>query len=55
MLTFDTEKVARVTLAAQKTETEFGKNAQGEWQIVKPNPTAPTFSPPTIWSGGCKM
>ena len=38
MLTFDTEKVARVTLAAQKTETEFGKNAQGEWQLVKPKP-----------------
>ena len=38
MLTFDTEKLARVTLAAKKTETEFGKNAQGEWQILKPKP-----------------
>ncbi|MGD0578538.1 MAG: DUF4340 domain-containing protein, partial [Bryobacteraceae bacterium] len=38
LLTFDPEKLARVTLVAQKTETEFGKNAQGEWQIVKPKP-----------------
>jgi len=45
MLTFDPEKVARVTLAAQKTETEFGKNAQGQWQIVKPKPyRADTFA-----------
>ena len=38
MLTFDSDKLVRVTLAAQKTETEFGKNAKGEWQIVKPQP-----------------
>ena len=38
LLTFDSDKLVRVTLAAQKTETEFGKNAKGEWQIVKPQP-----------------
>ena len=38
MLTFNSDKLARVVLAAQKTETEFGKNASGDWQIVKPKP-----------------
>ncbi len=38
MLTFNAEKLARLTLTAQKTETEFGKNASGDWQIVKPKP-----------------
>jgi hypothetical protein len=38
MLTFNVDKLARITLAAKKTETEFGKNAQGEWQILKPKP-----------------
>ena len=38
MLTFNSEKLARVVLTAHKTETEFGKNASGEWQIVKPKP-----------------
>ena len=38
LLTFDSDKLARVVLNSHKTETEFGKNASGEWQIVKPKP-----------------
>jgi hypothetical protein len=38
MLTFNSDKLARVVLTAQKSDTEFGKNATGEWQIVKPQP-----------------
>jgi hypothetical protein len=38
LLTFNADKLARVVLAAHKTETEFGKNASGDWQIVKPKP-----------------
>lgn len=33
---FAADKVARIELTAKKTTTEFGKNGQGEWQIVKP-------------------
>ena len=38
MLTFNSDKLARVVLDSQKMETEFGKIASGEWQIVKPKP-----------------
>ncbi len=38
MLTFNSDKLARVVLDSHKTETEFGKNASGDWQIVKPKP-----------------
>lgn len=38
LLTFDSEKLARVELAAKKTTTEFGKNNLNEWTIVKPQP-----------------
>lgn len=38
LLTFNSEKLARVVLSSHKMETEFGKNASGEWQIVKPKP-----------------
>jgi hypothetical protein len=38
LLTFNSDKLARVVLASHKSETEFGKNAGGEWQIVKPRP-----------------
>ena len=38
LLTFNSDKLARVVLASHKTETEFGKNASGDWQIVKPKP-----------------
>lgn len=38
LLTFISEKLARVVLNSHKTETEFGKNTGGDWQIVKPKP-----------------
>ena len=38
MLTFNSDKLARVVLTARKAETEFGKNTSGDWQIVKPKP-----------------
>lgn len=38
MLTFNSDKLAQVVLNSNKTETQFGKNASGEWQIVKPKP-----------------
>jgi len=38
LLTFNSDKLARVVFNSHKTETEFGKNASGEWQIVKPKP-----------------
>jgi hypothetical protein len=38
LLTFNSDKLARVVLASNKTETEFGRNAGGDWQIVKPKP-----------------
>lgn len=38
LLTFDTNQLTRVELASAKSETEFGKNSQNEWAIVKPEP-----------------
>jgi hypothetical protein len=38
LLTFEQDKILRVELAAKNTQTEFGKNNQNEWQIVKPSP-----------------
>lgn len=38
LLTFDQDKLIRVELAAKGATIEFGKNAQNEWQIVKPRP-----------------
>ena len=38
LLTFNADKLARVVFNSHKVETEFGKNASGEWQIVKPKP-----------------
>ncbi len=38
LLTFDSEKLARVELSAKTPGLEFGKNNQNEWQIVKPKP-----------------
>jgi hypothetical protein len=39
LLTFDSDKLTRVSLQATgKPEIEFGKNAQNEWQILKPRP-----------------
>lgn len=38
LLTFDSEKLTRVELAAKGAPLEFGKNAQNDWQIIKPKP-----------------
>jgi len=38
LLTFDQDKLIRVELVAKGGTIEFGKNAQNEWQIVKPRP-----------------
>ena len=38
LLTFDSDKLSRVELAAKGPALEFGKNGQNEWQIVKPRP-----------------
>jgi hypothetical protein len=38
LLTFDTNKLTRLELSAGKSDIEFGKNNQSEWQILKPAP-----------------
>ncbi len=38
LLTFDSDKLTRVELAAKGQPVEFSKNGQNEWQIVKPRP-----------------
>lgn len=38
LLTFDSDKLTRVQLAAKGAPIEFGKNGQNEWQILKPRP-----------------
>jgi len=38
LLTFDSDKLLRVELAAKGQTIEFSKNAQNEWQILKPRP-----------------
>ena len=38
LLTFDPEKLARVRVTAAAAPVEFGKNAQGNWQILQPKP-----------------
>ena len=38
LLTFDSDKLTRVELTAKKQTIELGKNAQNEWQILKPKP-----------------
>ncbi len=38
LLTFDQDKLTRVELQAKGQPIEFGKDAQNEWQIVKPRP-----------------
>jgi hypothetical protein len=38
LLSFDSDKLSRVELAAKGPAVEFGKNGQNEWQIVKPRP-----------------
>ena len=38
LLTLDTNKLTRIDLLAGKSDVEFGKNNQSEWQILKPGP-----------------
>jgi hypothetical protein len=38
ILSFDSDKLTRVELAAKGAPVEFGKNAQNEWAILKPRP-----------------
>ncbi len=38
LLTFDSDKLIRVELAAKNQSMEFGKNNQNEWQLLKPKP-----------------
>src|SRR5664279_2579873 len=38
LLTFDSDKLSHVELAAKGPAVEFGKNGQNEWQMVKPRP-----------------
>ena len=38
LLTFDSEKLTRVSLSKKGETIEFGKNAGNEWQILKPKP-----------------
>lgn len=38
LVTVDSDKLSRVELTAKGQTVEFGKNAQNEWQIVKPQP-----------------
>ena len=38
LLTFDSDKLTRVELQAKGQSIEFGKNAQNDWQILKPRP-----------------
>src|SRR4051812_29602700 len=38
LLLFDQDKLTRVDLQAKGQAVEFGKDAQNEWQIVKPRP-----------------
>lgn len=38
LLTFDSDKITRIDLTAKNDSEEFGKNAQNEWQILKPRP-----------------
>ncbi len=38
LLTFDTNKLTRLELISSKSNIEFGKNNQGDWQILEPKP-----------------
>ena len=38
LMSFDSEKLTRVELAAKGAPVEFGKNGQSEWAILKPRP-----------------
>jgi hypothetical protein len=38
LLTFDSNQLTRVELVSGKSDVEFGKNNQNEWQILRPKP-----------------
>lgn len=38
LLTFDSNKLTRADLVSAKSDIEFGKNNQGDWEILKPQP-----------------
>ena len=38
LLTFESDKLSRVELTVKGQTVELGKNAQSEWQIIKPQP-----------------
>ena len=38
LLTFDSNKLTRADLITGHSDVEFGKNNQGDWQILKPEP-----------------
>ena len=38
LLTFDTNRLTRIELVSSKSDIEFGKNNNNEWQILKPQP-----------------
>ncbi|MDQ6679267.1 MAG: DUF4340 domain-containing protein [Acidobacteriota bacterium] len=38
LLTFNSDKLSRVAVTAKGGTFEFGKNGQGEWQLLKPAP-----------------
>jgi hypothetical protein len=38
LLTFDSNKLTRADLISAKSDIEFGKNNQGDWEILKPQP-----------------
>ncbi len=37
-MTFNQDKLTSVAITAKGQTFEFGKNAQGDWQITKPKP-----------------
>jgi hypothetical protein len=38
LLTFNSNQLTRIELASGKSDVEFGKNNQNDWQIIKPQP-----------------
>jgi len=38
LLTFDSNRLTRIELVSGKSDMEFGKNNQNDWQILKPGP-----------------
>ncbi|MBV9760572.1 MAG: DUF4340 domain-containing protein [Acidobacteriaceae bacterium] len=38
LLTFDSNRLTRIELVSAKSDIEFGKNNQNDWQILKPQP-----------------